>query len=76
MTMERQADLLQQANQLYAEFVLPLEKEHRGEYVAVSPEGKLVLGSDLLTLADDAVEQLGQGTFTFKIGEQAIGKWR
>jgi hypothetical protein len=76
MTTEQQADLLQQADQLYAQYVQPLEQEHRGAFIAVAKDGRSVLGDDLLTLADQAVEQLGPGSFTFKIGEKAIGKWR
>jgi hypothetical protein len=76
MTTESQADLLQQSGQLYDRYVKPLEQEHLGEYAAVAKDGRIVLGDDLLTLTDQAVEELGPGSFTFKIGEKAIGKWR
>jgi hypothetical protein len=76
MTTRSQADLLQQSDQLYARYVKPLEQEHTGEYVAVANDGRTVLAADLLTLADAALEQLGPGSFAFKIGEKAVGKWR
>jgi len=49
MTTESQVDLLQQSDQLYARYVKPLEQAHTGEYVAVAPDGRLVLA---LTLPD------------------------
>jgi hypothetical protein len=76
MTTEHDADLKQQSDQLYAQYVKPLERDHRGEFAAVAKDGRILLGDDLLTLTDQAVEALGPGSFTFKIGEKAIGKWR
>lgn len=76
MTTGNQAELKQEADRLYARYVKPLEHEHRGEFIAVTKDGRTVLASDLLSLADEAVEQLGPGSFAFKIGEKAVGKWR
>jgi len=66
----------QQAESLYERYARPLEAEHTGEFVAVSAEGKTVLGSDLRKLAAKAKVSLGPGSFIFKIGERAVGKWR
>ena len=76
MTTENQRDLNQQADRLYAQYVQPLEQEHRGEFAIVAQDGRILLGNDLLTLTDQAVAELGPGSFTFKIGEKALGKWR
>jgi hypothetical protein len=64
MTTENQAQLKQQSDQLYAQYVKPLEREHSGKFIAVAKDGRTVLASDLLTLADEAVEQLGRYVFT------------
>jgi hypothetical protein len=76
MAADEQATLLEQSDQLYARYVQPLERDHLGEFVAVATDGRVVLARDLLTLADEAVAQLGPGSFAFKIGEKSIGNWR
>ena len=69
-TRERQAELL------YDTYGKPLEADHTGEYVAISADGETVVGLDLLDVSDRALESFGQGSFLFKVGEVAIGKWR
>lgn len=66
----------QQAESLYEQYARPLEREHTGEFVAVSPGGKIVMGVDLRKLVSKAKASLGSGNFVFKIGDRAIGKWR
>ena len=65
-----------QAERLYERYGKPLEREHSGQYLAVSPEGKTLLGSSLLEVANKAATALGPGNYVFKIGERAVGKWR
>ena len=60
---------------LYEQYGKPLEAQHRGEYLAVSPQGEILIGPDLDELIDKAVEKLGSGNFIFKIGDVAVGKW-
>jgi len=60
---------------LYEQFGKPLEQEHAGEYIAVSPGGKTLLGTDLLTVTKEATKTFGPGNFIFKIGDIAVGKW-
>jgi len=53
-----------------------LEAEHYGEFVAISPEGKLVLGKDDLEVLKKALKEFGKGNFAFRrIGFKALGKW-
>ena len=59
---------------LYEQYGKPLEAQHRGEYLAVSPQGNILIGPDLDELIDRAVEKLGSGNFIFKIGDVAVGK--
>ena len=63
-------------DELYERHGTPLEADHLGQYLAVSPDGRTVLGPDLLDVACQAKEQLGPGCFLYKIGERAVGAWR
>ena len=62
-------------DELYERHGTPLEADHLGQYLAVSPDGRIVLGPDLLDVARQAKEQLGRGCFLYKIGERAVGRW-
>ncbi|HLG12792.1 MAG TPA: hypothetical protein VI876_13620 [Dehalococcoidia bacterium] len=64
------------ADRLYEQYARPLEREHAGEFVAISAEGKTVLGADLKMLVSKAKASLGPGNFIFKIGDRAVGRWR
>jgi hypothetical protein len=63
-------------DELYERYGRPLESEHRGEYLAISPRGELILGSSLLEVAQKAADQFGPGSFLFKVGDRAVGRWR
>jgi hypothetical protein len=64
------------AQQLYERYGTPLEAEHWGKYVAISPEGKIILGRTLLEVLQQASAAFGPGNFVFKVGERAVGRWR
>ncbi|HLH26256.1 MAG TPA: DUF5678 domain-containing protein [Chloroflexota bacterium] len=67
----------QDADQLYEQYGRPLEEKHRGQYVAISPEGQTVLGDDLLEALEKAEAVFGPGrNLVFKIGDKVVGKWR
>ena len=72
----RRQELLEEGNRLYEAYVRPLEAEHWGEFVAVSKDGRTLLGTDLDDLTAEAVTVLGRGHFAFKVGEVAVGKIR
>lgn len=63
-------------DQLYDKYGKPLEKDHWGDYLAVSVNGKTILGKDYLKVAIKARSTLGLGSFLYKVGEKAIWKWR
>ncbi len=65
-----------QAEQLYERYGRPLEAQHPGEYVAIFPEGKTVLGANLRDVLKQALATIGPGSFVFKVGERAVWKWR
>lgn len=63
------------ALRLYEQYGKPLERDHPGEYLAVSPKGQTLLGDDLLTLSKEATKHSGPGNVIFKIGDIAVGEW-
>lgn len=74
---DQQADDLERRyDELYEQYGKPLEAEHRGEYLAVSARGQIVLGPTLTEVAQQARDRFGPGTFVFKVGERAVGTWR
>ena len=75
MTAEQQ-QLKQSADQLYERYAKPLEAEHRGQYIAVSPGGQVIVGATAREVARQATERFGRGNFLFKLGPRAVGKWR
>ena len=48
---------------------------HAGEYAAVSTDGRVILAPTTLEAVERAANNLGPGTFTFRVGEAAVGKW-
>jgi hypothetical protein len=74
MTAEQTA-LNEQADKLYEQYGQPLEREHWGEYIAIFPDGQTVLGTSPHEVLDKALDTIGRGSFLFKIGEKAVGKW-
>jgi hypothetical protein len=68
--------LMAQADRLYEQYGKPLEKEHWGGFVAIFPDGRLVLRPTLLAASEEALAKFGKGTFVFKVGAKAVGKWR
>lgn len=69
-------ELLAQSNELYEQFGKPLEMEHTGEFVAVSPEGRTILGTSASEVGRKAKQAFGPGNFVFKLGPRVVGKWR
>jgi hypothetical protein len=70
-----QQSLLEQSDALYERYGKPLEKAHWGRYVAISHDGKTLIADTVLDLMQQAKTTLGPGSFIFKIGERAVGKW-
>ena len=62
--------------ELYERYGKPLERNHKGEYVAISPEGRTILGSRAAEVLDQAVDNFGSGNFALKrVGYRAFGRW-
>ena len=74
--LKSNSQLMAQSEELYNQYGAPLERDHWGEYVAIFPNGRTLVGQNLIDVSDEGVDQFGQGSFVFKIGEKAVGKWR
>ena len=62
---------------LYERYGKALEVQHAGEFVAIGADGRVILGPDELTVATQAVEEFGAGTFALRrIGAEAEIRWR
>ena len=61
---------------LYERYGRPLEGDHWGEFIAISPRGDWLTGTDLLEVGREAAERFGNGNYVCKIGEIAVGKIR
>ena len=70
-----QGQIKTQAAELYERYVKPLEAQHRGEYVAVSPSGATLLGPTVRDVLREATTAFGPGNFIFKVGERSVGRW-
>ena len=79
--MQRQHDAppeqrptLEEMNAVYDRYVKPLEAEHWGEFVAVTRDGRMILGPTDREVFFEAKETLGYGSFLFKIGPRVVGR--
>ena len=62
--------------ELYNQYGRPLEAAHRGEFVAISPDGRTILGSSDVEVLKQAVTAFGSGNFAFKrIGHRTLLQW-
>jgi hypothetical protein len=61
---------------LYELYGKPFEAQHWGEYVAITSDGRTVLAPTLLEVMQQSVAAFGPGSYVFKVGERAVGKWR
>lgn len=63
-------------DELYERYGKPLEREHWGEFVAVSTDGRTLLRPTLLDAAQGALQAFGPGSHIFKVGDRVVGGWR
>lgn len=64
------------ADALYERYGKSLEDEHWGRYVAIAPDGRVILAATVVEALQQATASFGPGSHIFKVGERAIGKWR
>lgn len=62
---------------LYERYGKPLEKEHRGKYIAISRDGRVIVDSNDLSVIGQAINTFGSGNFVFRrIGYSYVWKLR
>jgi hypothetical protein len=61
---------------LYERYGKPFEETHKGEYLAIGPEGQIILGEDDSEVFRQAIESFGSGNFGFfRLGHLVLEKW-
>ncbi len=62
---------------IYDRYVRSLESQHWGKFVAVSLDGRVLLGDDREAVAKEAFCQFGSGNFVMmRVGLKVVGKIR
>ena len=61
---------------LYEEFGKPLEEAHKGEYLAIGPDGHTILGTRSGEVLRKALDNFGSGNFgLFRVGHRTFARW-
>ena len=67
---------LSEQRRLYERYGEALEKDHTGEFVAISLEGEIILDRKMGKLLKRAVETFGQDNFAMaRVGHEAMVEW-
>jgi len=61
-------------DRMYEQYVKPVEQEHLGEYVEVTPAGEMYFASTLSALAEKTMHLRDGGHGLFRVGEIAATK--
>ncbi len=66
----------QEKKRLYEQYGTPLEQDHGGEYVAISPDGRTILGTTMGEVLRQAVNTFGSGNFALaRVGHSTLATW-
>ena len=65
---------LEEMDAVYDRYARPMEEEHWGEFVAVSPDGRTLLGPAARDVTLAAKEAFGTGSYVFRIGPRVVGR--
>ena len=67
---------LKEQRHLYDLYGRPLEKEHTGEFVAISLDGDIILDRRLGDLLMRAIDTFGRDNFAMaRVGHEAMAEW-
>ena len=67
---------LREQRRLYEQYGKALEKDHTGEFVAISLEGQIILDRKMGELLKRAVETFGHDNFAMaRVGHEAMTEW-
>jgi hypothetical protein len=68
-------DVSKLMDQLYERYGKPLEKDHWGEFLAVTEDGRKLLADDYLQAAERGEQQFAPSlVYLFRVGEVAVGR--
>jgi len=77
LTREQMEAIKRRDDELYERYAKRLEAEHKGKFVAISVDGRLLIGENHGELLWEAVEKFGSGNFALRrIGHRHVLKWR
>jgi hypothetical protein len=61
----------------YERYGKPLENDHRGEFIAITQDGRVIVGKNDIEVMDRAIEDFGSGNFILcRVGDKSVGKIR
>ena len=60
---------------LYERYAKPLEAEHYGQYIALTADGRFVLGDSLVDVMHRAKQVLGPDVTYFQLGPRAAARF-
>src|SRR5439155_1385388 len=64
-------------DRLYERYGKPFEPAHKGEFLALSDDGGVLLGTDSTQVVHLAIEKFGSGRFSLRrIGHKVAFTWR
>ena len=67
---------LKEQHRLYEKYGKPLEKEHKGEFVAIGLHGHVLLDRRLGDLLKRAIDTFGPDNFAMaRVGHDAMAEW-
>lgn len=70
------AERAKEKQNLYERYGKPLEDSHKGEYLAIGPEGQTILGKRSGEVLRKALDTFGRGNFgLFRVGHRAFARW-
>ena len=67
---------IKEDDRLYELYEKVLEKQHSGKFVAIGPDGQIILGDDDAEILQQAIEKFGSGNFALtRVGNRTLGRW-
>ncbi len=72
-----EAMTVKEADEVYERHGKSLEKDHHGEYAAISLDGQVIVGKNDIEVVDQAIQDFGSGNFVlYRVGYKYVGKIR
>ena len=76
VNIEQGRQRLEENRRLYEQHGKDFEANHKDEYLAISRDGKTILGERSNQVLKQAIEAFGRGNFgIFRVGHDAYAEW-